>query len=88
MQEGLVWALDSNHLQIPILIFLANIANIQLNYWFSTMSQCSIFSNLKQNTLVIQVFEILLDFSSLLSAAGIDELLSSSSQGGNPRVWE
>jgi len=51
------------------------------------MSQCSIFSNLKQNTLVIQVFEVLLDFSGLLSAAGIDELLSSSSQGGNLR-WE
>ena len=38
-----------------------------------------------QTALVIQILEVLLDSSSILRAAGVDELLSGSIQGGNPR---
>ena len=38
-----------------------------------------------QTILVIQTLEVLLDFSGILRAAGVDELLSGSIEGGNPR---
>ena len=39
-----------------------------------------------KNALVIQVFDVLLDFSSIHCATGMNEFLSSSIQGGG--VWE
>ena len=52
----------------------ADIADIQLNCWLSTTSHC--YSGL---------LRVLLDLSGILSATGVNELLSSSIQGDNPR---
>ena len=73
-----------------ILVFICNTINSQ--YWYaellveqyeSLLKFCVAFW--KQNALVIQIIQVLLDFCSILFAAGVNEFLFGSVQGGNAR---